>query len=131
LFCAWLFAPALVANEMKKPINCHLWQMEHLTPADLHGCFERVEQFMDDSHHTRSLLKCRRCGQLYFYEFYEWIDWEGGNDPQYQTYIPVESQEDIDSLLNTNEFTILSFSPRLQSDFPRDAREPKVFWIGR
>lgn len=116
---------------MKNPTNCHLWQMEHLTAADLYECFDLVERFMDDEHHTRSLRRCRRCGQLYFHEFYEWIDWEGGNDPQYQTYIPVESREEIDVLLKTNEFTILNFSPRLQSDFPSDAREPKVFWVGK
>lgn len=116
---------------MNKPTNCHLWQRENLTAKDLYGCFEAVEQFLDDEHHRRSLLRCRQCGQLYFYEFYEWIDWEGGNDPQYRTHIPVESREEINALLNTNEFTMLNFSPRLQSDFPRDAEEPKVFWVGK
>jgi hypothetical protein len=76
-------------------------------------------------------VKCRTCGQLYFYEFYEWIDWTGGNDPQYVTYIPVESHEEIEALRKTNEFTLLNFSPRLHKDFPRDATEPTVYWVGR
>jgi hypothetical protein len=45
--------------------------------------FELVETYADESHLRRYLLKCRECGQLYFFEFYEWVDWEHGNDPQY------------------------------------------------
>ncbi len=120
---------AIHVMHMKNPIHCHLWQMENLTAKDLHGCFAIVEQFVDDVHDIRSLLRCKQCGQLYFYEFHEWIDWTGGNDSQYRTYIPVESRNEIEALLNSTEFTILRFSPRLHSDFPKDAQEPKVYWV--
>ncbi len=103
--------------------------MESLTAKDLYGCFTVVEQFVDDVHDRRSLLRCKQCGQLYFYEFHEWIDWTGGNDPQYRTYIPVESPDEIEMLRNSTELTLLRFSPRLHSDFPRDAEEPKVYWV--
>ena len=114
---------------MNTPLKCHLWQMDNLLPQDLYGCFETVAEFADDVHDRRALLKCKRCGQLYFYEFHEWIDWEGGNDPQYRTYIPVDSEDDIKDMLGTNPFTLLSFAPRLQSDFPKDAAAPKVYWV--
>lgn len=117
---------------MKQPTQCHLWQAETLTSEDLHGAFETVEEFgEEDTHFRRALLRCRDCGQLYYYEFYEWIDWEGGNDPQYRTWIPVESREEIDTLNQTSQFSLLKFAPRLQSDFPKDADQPKVFWVGR
>jgi hypothetical protein len=116
---------------MKNPTNCHLWQLEKLTAEDLHGCFVSVEVFLDETHDRRCLFKCKTCGQLYFYEFHEEIDWTGGDDPQYRTYIPVETREEIETLLNSSGFALLKFSPRLQYDWPSDAPSPKVFWIGR
>ena len=117
---------------MMKPTNCHLWQMKTLTSKDLHGCFELVEEMSEeDSHYRRALLRCKSCGQLYLYEFYEWIEWEGGNDPQYQTWIPVASREEAVEVNKADYIELLKFSPRLQSDFPKDASEPKVFWVGR
>jgi hypothetical protein len=114
---------------MKNPTQCHLWDKENLTAKDLHDSFAVVERFVEEPHHSRSLRRCKECGQLYFHEFYEWVDWVNGNDPQYQTYIPVESRDEIETLLNATKFTLLAFSPRLQSDFPKDAQEPKVYWI--
>ena len=117
---------------MKQPTQCHLWQAETLTPDDLYGCFDTLEEFgEEDIHLRRSLMRCKSCGQLYYYEFHEWIDWTGGNDPQYRTWIPVESREEIDALNQTSPLTLLKFLPRLQSDFPKDTNEPKVFWVGR
>jgi hypothetical protein len=117
---------------MKQPTQCHLWQAESLTPKDLYGCFESLEEFgEEDTHFRRALVRCKTCGQLYYYEFYEWIDWEGGNDPQYRTWIPVESREEINTLNQANPSSLLNFFPRLQSDFPKDAQEAKVFWVRR
>jgi hypothetical protein len=69
----------------------------------------------------RHLLRCRECGQLYFYEFFEWIDWEGGNDPQYTTYIPVESDTEIEALKKASSFELLKYFLRLQRDWPMEA----------
>lgn len=116
---------------MKPPTQCHLWQAEKLNPQDLYGCFESLEDFgEEDTHFRRALMRCKSCGQLYYYEFYEWIDWEGGNDPQYRTWVPVESREEIEELNKTDHISLLKYFPRLQSDFPRDATEAKVFWVG-
>ncbi len=115
---------------MRNPTQCHLWQAENLSPKDLYGCFESLEEFEEeDTHFRRALMRCKHCSQLYYYEFYEWIDWEGGNDPQYRTWIPVESREEIEELNKTDHISLLRYFPRLQSDFPRDAKEPRVFWV--
>ena len=54
------------------PTQCHLWQTENFSSQDLSlENFELLETFADDSHFWRYLLKCKECGQLYFYEFYE------------------------------------------------------------
>ena len=61
-------------------------------------------------------LQCRECGQLYFHEWYEWVDWEHGNDKQYTTLIPVQTPEQIAALKASNIFMLLRFFPRLQWD---------------
>ena len=118
---------------MRIPKQCHLWQQDPLTSDDLSqpGIFEPLKTYEDDSHLIRDLRRCTQCGQLYFYEFYEVIDWVNGNDPQYSTYLPVESIEEADELARQSVFDILDHYPRLQSDWPAEAELPKVYWIGR
>ncbi len=115
----------------KIPTQCHLWQKENLTSYDLAigDTFEVIKTYTDESHLIRSLVKCKQCGQLYFHEFYEEIDWENGKDPQYTTYIPIEDIEAADELNKTNQLELLQFSPRLQNDFPSDADKPIIKWI--
>ena len=91
--------------------------------------FELVELYVDESHRRRYLLKCRECGQLYFYEFYEIIDWDDGEGPQYSTYIPIETAAEIEALRATDHFDLRQFSPRLQDDFPKGANVPTVYWV--
>ena len=118
---------------MKQESDCHLIKntplKSDLTPTKEH--FKRLKTFTDESHLFRYLLKCRKCGQLFFYEFYEVIDWENGNDPQYTTYIPVETEDEIEALKKSSIFELLLFEPRLQNDFPKEAKNPTVRWIGR
>jgi formylmethanofuran dehydrogenase subunit E len=60
--------------------NCHLWQTETVAEDELMK-LEDVETFLDESHLIRRLKRCNECGQLYFYQFLEEIDWEKGDDP--------------------------------------------------
>ena len=84
---------------MKAPTQCALWaKPELLGEPNRRDRFERLETFVDKSHEFRDLLKCKECGQLYFAEFYEEIDWEDGDDPQYWTYVPVETGGEIEML---------------------------------
>ena len=117
---------------MKAPTGCRLWNKPELILKWYTDClFEVVETFVEESHWRRALLKCRECGQLYFYEFHEEIDWVGGNDPQYRTYIPVETAEEITTLKETSTLELLAFGPRLQKDWPSDAEKPRAYWVGK
>lgn len=114
--------------ELKKPTQCILWNKANLTPADFG--FERVRTFTESSHFDRNILKCKECGQLYFHEFYEIVNF-GGDDDMYDTYIPVENDEDIKILSETKEpMELLQFSPRLQYDFKNGKNRP-LHWIGK
>ena len=110
---------------LKSPVGCHLWHLENLTRDDL-NCFEQVETYYGHSHLDWSLVRCRQCGQLYFFESYEFWDGEDGGDSHYDTYVPVSAPEETLDLRITN---ILSFVPRIQSNFPAGADEPQVFWV--
>lgn len=116
---------------MKKPTQCVLWAKPELVREVRKDNFELIETYVDESHLERCLLKCSECGQFYFFEFYEEIDWIDGNDPQYSTYIPVETNEEIETLKKCSPLELLQFFPRLQIDFPKEAKEPKVWWNGK
>lgn len=45
---------------------------------------------------TRSLLKCKKCGKLFLYQFLEWN--VAGFDDYYDDFIQVESEEEADNL---------------------------------
>ena len=114
---------------LKSPVKCHLWKKKKLKAEDFYSAFEVIATYVEDSHFFLRLLQCKKCGQLYFYQFYEETDWEGGNDPQYKTFIPVETQAEIETLKNADMRGLAEFHPRLQSDFPKEADSPNVYWV--
>ena len=116
---------------MKPPTQCVLWEQPQLIDAPMQERFERLEIFEDDGHLWRYLLKCRECGQLYFFEFYEEIDWADGSDPQYVTFVPVETAEEIEALKQTTPFGLLACAPRLQKRFPKGAASATLGWVGK
>ena len=116
---------------MKTPANCHLWQLEKPTAEDLFGCFDTVEVFEDESHDRSCLLKCKTCGQLYYYEFHEEIDWAEGNDPAHRIYIPVETWDEARMLLSLGGSGLMKFSPRLHYDWPSGRGRAEVYWVGK
>lgn len=76
---------------LPEPRQCIFWHDPERVRGVLKEGFELLEQYVHESHLRRYLLKCRECGQLYFFEFYEEIDWQKGNDPQSTKYIPVST----------------------------------------
>jgi hypothetical protein len=115
---------------MKAPTQCALWARPELINElkDRINHFELLETFVDESHLDRDLLKCKECGQLYFFEFYEEIDWEDGDDPQYWTYIPVETGAEIETLKKASRLKLLECLPQLRRDWPKGAKSPKTYW---
>jgi hypothetical protein len=114
------------------PAQCVYWHNPELVRAQpMKEGFELIDTYAHESHLWRYLLKCRECGQLYFFEFYEWVDWEHGNDPQYSKYIPVPTVEDAQMLRKASQADLLLFSPSLNIDFPRDADASTIYWAGK
>jgi len=117
-----------MARTLRPPTQCVLWQKPELV-APLSERFEVLENFVESSHLDRALLKCRECGQLYFYEFNETIDWDGGDDAQHLTYIPVQTREEAEALKEASDLSL--FSPRLKRDHPTGTKAETVRWIGK
>jgi hypothetical protein len=105
--------------KVSPPSQCILWEQPELVYTS--GRFECIQTFEDESHLQRSLLRCRECGQKYFYEFYEIVDWDDGDDKQYSTYIPVATPEQIEAMRGSSVYELLRFFPRLQ----------EMKWIGK
>jgi hypothetical protein len=51
------------------------------------------EVLEDDSHFIVQLRRCAKCSQRFVWIFTEFVDWEGGNDPQYRDILPVTPAE--------------------------------------
>ena len=108
-----------------KPNKCHLWTKGSLAVEELR--FRIVEAYAESSHFYRRLLACEDCGQRYYHEWYEQIDWNEGNDSQYTTFIPIEPTRTlIDELNKASPFELLQLRPRLQIDSKGELR---VKWI--
>ena len=123
--------PDITRHRFVEPRQCLYWEKPELVRGGMKERFELIDTYEDDSHLRRYLLKCRECGQLYFHEFFEWIDWVEGNDPQYVTYIPVSTVEEAAGLAALDQFALQMVSPALYINFPSDAKEPTVFWRGK
>ena len=82
--------------------------------------FETIKVYIDESHMIRKLIKHNPSGELYFYEFNEKTDWVNGNDPQYRTYIPVETEQQADEINKLSILEIHEITPRLIDDYGED-----------
>ena len=76
-------------RQLRQPTQCVLWDKPELVgqPA-VTSMFETVETFVDTSHLERTLFKCRECGQLYFYEYYEHVDF--GDEASARQFIRIQ-----------------------------------------
>lgn len=104
------------------PVRCHLWK-SYITYDEVLYQFEPIKVFEESFYFDKMLLNCKKCGQLYFYEWLEEIDWE------YSTWIPIASAKDAELLNRLEPVEILKYTPRLQKDIPSDAKEPVASWI--
>src|SRR5690349_5520694 len=114
---------------MKAPTQCIFWEKPELAFGTMKEQFELLETVDRESHWWRYVLKCRECGQRYFFEFYEEVDWDEGNDPQRSTFIPVETDDEIAALKQASVFDLTRLSPRLVRTFPKDAEQPTTAWV--
>ena len=110
---------------LANPVQCHLWQKTALVREDL--AMDVVLILIEESHLERAIMRCSQCGQCYFCEWYEEIDWDGGDDKMYTTYIPIQWDENlINALKQRSPFELLAVTPRLQWD-----NGGEIKWIGK
>lgn len=76
----------------------------------------------------RQLMRCKSCGQLYFHEFYEEVDYRDGEDRQYFIFIPVDTIKAADELNQLTRFALTSLPGIYKYSPPYDA-EP--YWRNR
>lgn len=84
---------------ISEPVKCHLWNLP-LTKNSLNYCFDFIKNYIDEDHFDHSLYKCKTCGQLYFMEFSERVNFDKEDDDVFYTYIPVDNEESADELNN-------------------------------
>src|SRR5919109_5685630 len=102
---------------VEMPMECQLWQQKNLCSDELRESLMLVKTYEDESHLIRNLLRCKTCGQLFFHEFYEVVDWKDGNDAQYSTWIPVADVDSADALNELSPLELLQYVG-LRIDFP-------------
>ena len=111
---------------MKAPTQCCLWNKDCVDLIDLD--LESTQTYTSGAHLKRNLLRCRECGQLYFHEWYEHVSFRHSSY-EYDTYIPVVSQDEIDMLLKAKTSAdLLKFTPQLHGSYVNDA-ESTLRWI--
>lgn len=111
---------------MKNPTQCVLWSKENMTVTDIN--FEIKKRFLNSDYLKRNLLKCRECGQLYFHEWCEHINLNH-DAYMYETYIPVETEDEIQTLAQTaSSAELRCFLPQLHGSFTNNISE-SLQWI--
>lgn len=112
------------------PEKCHLWTKDWIKSDDFYQLV-LVERYLDDDHHKRQLMRCPDCGQHYYKEFFETIDWVNGNDPQYRTYVPIVPTTETIDLLNSLDSTKLNtLVPILVDLWPAEG-DRIIKWVGK
>lgn len=105
------------------PKNCHLWCDQNLNREILNEDLEEIDLLIDESHLIRKILRCKECGQLYFYEFFELVDYKEGNDAQFWKWIPVTSEKEAEEINKMIPPRLLRI-PGIRIDFPMNASQP-------
>ncbi|GAA0560913.1 hypothetical protein [Rhizomicrobium electricum] len=112
-------------HRLPEPTSCVLWR-EPERLRDLR--METVTVFEEDEHFRRALLKCPECGQLYFYEMHEEVDFENGQDPVTRLYTPVPTGEHAAALSLAASPSLQRVRPILRDVWPADQKTSTIAW---
>jgi hypothetical protein len=115
---------------MKAPIGCVLWREPALVDGPINERFDVLATYIGDDHLWRYLLKCRECGQRYLFQYHEVTGWTDGDRPQDTVYVPVDTDEEIETLKGAPPDRLLECSPRLHRAFMK-AERPRIYWVGK
>jgi len=112
--------------ELRHPTQCVLWEHpERVKGSAFSRCLEEIACYEQGRHQTRTLEKCRECGQLYFYDWFEWSEREEGIDWAVSNLIPVQTEAEIEALKQASSSDLLLYWPRLQM------AGGEVGWVGK
>jgi len=59
---------------------------------------KNLKVYAESSHFDRILCEDKDNGDLFLYEFYEYMDFNDGNDEMYETFVLVKDEKDADKL---------------------------------
>jgi hypothetical protein len=112
------------------PTACVLWNDPDAAIArPMREAFDLLETLVKESHWWRYILRCRCCGQRYFFEFHEEVDWADGEDPQFSVWVPFATEAELAALKAAPPGVMGEFVPRLCKDYPKGAKAPRIHWI--
>ena len=79
---------------MEDKFGCEqCWPAEAGAAWKARGALGEASVLVDESHFIVRVLVCGRCGQRFLTVFTETIDWDGGDDSQDWTLLPVTEAE--------------------------------------
>ena len=114
--------------------GCHACWPDTLDAADAaRRKLSNRALLIDESHFIVAIRICPKCAQNFLSVFAEMIDWEGGEDPQHWTLLPItesEAQELIrqgNSLPEQALYTLGEDRRSLQHDHPKN-EPPQTRW---
>jgi hypothetical protein len=100
------------------------------------GKLQETARLVAESHLGISIRACPQCGQRFIHVFAEKIDWEGGDDPQCISLLPITEKENEQLIAmgeNLSPASIESLARErklLRLDFPKDRRRHVSFETG-
>ncbi|MEM1372925.1 MAG: hypothetical protein AAGF78_00945 [Pseudomonadota bacterium] len=83
----------------------------------------------DGSHEWGYILACRDCGQHFVFDAVEIVDFVGGDDALYISYIPAADLAEAERIFELSPWELLKIRPALRKDFPTGASKPTITWV--
>ena len=80
-----------------------------------------------NSHFIVQLRRCAECGQQFVWIFGESVDWEGGEDAQHRSVVPVTAEE-AESVELPSLAALGDGRRYLETTWPTDSRKQAVGW---
>jgi len=87
-----------------------------------------------EPHFIVQLRRCAECGQQFVWVFSESVDWEGGEDAQHRSVVPIsedeaQALEHLGGLVEAESLAALGAGRRyLVTDWPKGAEHATIDW---
>ena len=87
-----------------------------------------------EPHFIVQLRRCAECGQQFVWVFSESVDWEGGEDAQHRSVVPVSAEEaqaleNLGGLIEAESLAALGTGRRyLVTEWPKGSKRSTIEW---